>query len=300
MNTSRLTSLFTSTFLSLALGMAASSACGEQIAYEGFTYGSSPNLAGANGGSGWGGQWFKLSSIPTGVTTEGLSWPGLPTSVGSAFTAGFASVDYTRYSRAIAPFTAPDDVVYVSFLFRPNVGFGVGGGLAFGTWENGMVVGLVPGSGKYGLSGFTGPSSLTSKSVAQNETVLLVASARKTAGNTITWSLHVNPSVGGSEPQTAAATMSIPGTALPQAVVLYNDGGYSTDEIRVATTWASALGQLSEPCVGDLDGDGAVGGADLGILLSDWGGDTAADLNNDDVVDGADLGMLLGAWGECA
>jgi hypothetical protein len=52
----------------------------------------------------------------------------------------------------------------------------------------------------------------------------------------------------------------------------------------------------AEPAiVGDLNGDGVVDGADLGILLSEWGG-PGADLNGDGVVDGADLGILLAAW----
>jgi hypothetical protein len=59
------------------------------------------------------------------------------------------------------------------------------------------------------------------------------------------------------------------------------------------------LGQIIPDCVGDLNGDGAVDGGDLGVLLSGWGGTGAADLNGDGVVDGADLGVLLGAWGPC-
>ena len=49
---------------------------------------------------------------------------------------------------------------------------------------------------------------------------------------------------------------------------------------------------------GDLDGDGDVDGADLGLLLGDFGisGPSIADLNHDGRVDGADLGILLGAW----
>lgn len=53
------------------------------------------------------------------------------------------------------------------------------------------------------------------------------------------------------------------------------------------------------PCVAtpDLDGNGIVEGADLGLLLGAWAtGDCAADLNGDGVVNGADLGILLGAW----
>jgi len=54
-------------------------------------------------------------------------------------------------------------------------------------------------------------------------------------------------------------------------------------------------------CVGDLNGDGVVDGADLGILLNAWGPcpGCPADLDGNGVVDGADLGILLNAWGPC-
>ena len=60
----------------------------------------------------------------------------------------------------------------------------------------------------------------------------------------------------------------------------------------------------SPPSKFDLNGDGIVNGADLGILLSGWGpcgtGPCAADINRDGRVDGSDLGLLLSAWGSCA
>jgi len=56
----------------------------------------------------------------------------------------------------------------------------------------------------------------------------------------------------------------------------------------------------ASPLMGDLNGDGVVDGADLGIMLGAWGaataGASAADLNADGNVDGADMGALLGAW----
>jgi len=55
----------------------------------------------------------------------------------------------------------------------------------------------------------------------------------------------------------------------------------------------------TQTCPQDLNGDGTVDGADLGILLGQWGGAGSADLNGDGVVDGADLGILLAAWGPC-
>ena len=55
-------------------------------------------------------------------------------------------------------------------------------------------------------------------------------------------------------------------------------------------------------CTGDLFEDGQINGADLGILLSQWGPATSAtvsDLDGSGVVDGADLGILLAGWGPC-
>lgn len=46
----------------------------------------------------------------------------------------------------------------------------------------------------------------------------------------------------------------------------------------------------------DLNGDGHVDGADLGLLLAAWGSSGPGDVNGDGVVDGADLGQLLAAW----
>jgi hypothetical protein len=47
----------------------------------------------------------------------------------------------------------------------------------------------------------------------------------------------------------------------------------------------------------DLNGDGTVNGADLGLLLAGWGSPGPADLNGDGSVNGADLGLLLASWG---
>jgi len=56
----------------------------------------------------------------------------------------------------------------------------------------------------------------------------------------------------------------------------------------------------NEPgCTGDVDGDGEVGSADLGALLSAWGSNGAADFDGSDVVDSTDLGILLTNWGTC-
>ena len=74
--------------------------------------------------------------------------------------------------------------------------------------------------------------------------------------------------------------------------------------IRVATD-APAVPEVDAvvavqpaPHPADLNGDGAVAGADLGLLLGAWGtcASCTADLDRNGEVNGADLGLLLGAW----
>jgi hypothetical protein len=52
----------------------------------------------------------------------------------------------------------------------------------------------------------------------------------------------------------------------------------------------------------DLFRDSNINGADLGILLAQWGeanAQTVSDINRDGAVDGIDLGLLLSFWGPC-
>jgi hypothetical protein len=51
-------------------------------------------------------------------------------------------------------------------------------------------------------------------------------------------------------------------------------------------------------CPYDLNGDGAVNGGDLALVLAGWNG-TEPDLNGDGVVAGADLAIILAMWESC-
>ncbi len=81
-------------------------------------------------------------------------------------------------------------------------------------------------------------------------------------------------------------------------------GSYSAT-VNVTSTLRIDGPPQTGACVGDLNLDGVVNGADLGLMLGAWGacsGGTPGcigDLNLDGVVNGADLGLLLGAWGAC-
>jgi len=91
--------------------------------------------------------------------------------------------------------------------------------------------------------------------------------------------------------------------------------GVSTLATIDPSTGAEAtIGSMGLPCIvglswgppvpaasADLNQDGTVDGADLGVLLAAWrpcpAGCCPADLNRDGTVDGADLGLMLAAWG---
>lgn len=60
--------------------------------------------------------------------------------------------------------------------------------------------------------------------------------------------------------------------------------------------------ECASDCLGDLDGSGDVGAADLAALLSQWGpcgGTCTADFDGDGNVGAPDLATLLSAWGDC-
>lgn len=61
----------------------------------------------------------------------------------------------------------------------------------------------------------------------------------------------------------------------------------------------AAMAATPLACAADLNGDGKVDGADLGMLLANWGKPGATDLNGDGTTDGADQAILMGQWGPC-
>ncbi len=98
-----------------------------------------------------------------------------------------------------------------------------------------------------------------------------------------------------------------PQPAEPQIVATHGfvnpDGPYATAALGFSTSashveFGDIWFQTVDPAgiFGDLNGDGVVNGADLGILLSNWGGGGVGDLNGDGIVTGADLGILLSSW----
>ena len=74
--------------------------------------------------------------------------------------------------------------------------------------------------------------------------------------------------------------------------------GFSQDQILCSEI---CITPPPTDCSSDLNGDGLVNGADLGLLLLEWGrleycSGCTPDLNGDCIVNGADLGLLLLDW----
>ena len=76
-----------------------------------------------------------------------------------------------------------------------------------------------------------------------------------------------------------------------------NSGSVVEAAVDGVSMFINASGVTCEALEGDVNHDGIVDGADLGILLGAWGeAFVDSDINLDGVVDGADLGLLLGGW----
>jgi hypothetical protein len=76
----------------------------------------------------------------------------------------------------------------------------------------------------------------------------------------------------------------------------FTDFDVRLDNIRIAACHLPS-------CPSDLNDDGLVDGADLTMLLGEWGlcqEECPGDINGDGIVDGTDLTIVLGDWGPCA
>lgn len=87
------------------------------------------------------------------------------------------------------------------------------------------------------------------------------------------------------------------GIAEVRVRVIARDDRFQTASDGDSTAFSITAG--AGGCLGDLDGDGAVGAPDLARILSNWGGAGEGDLDDDGVVGAADLAVLLGSWGDC-
>jgi hypothetical protein len=159
----------------------------------------------------------------------------------------------------------------------------------------------------YGV--FTSGNNVNAGTSAANPTAMPIAAITKGAAVNPNGSLIIRP-VTSIDPRAANAAVTSVGTAP-------NDGFFEQAQFRGAFSstgnwlcgWTAvdAYGinvappggcVIAAPCPADLNGDGVVGGADLGGLLAAWG-TNGGDIDGNGDTDGADLGVLLAGWGNC-
>ena len=103
---------------------------------------------------------------------------------------------------------------------------------------------------------------------------------------------------GGFAPGLAVTT----GVAPKQIAIGDVDGDGDLDVATANRDSNNATIALNDSCpdqgiAGDLNGDGAVNGADAGLLLVAWGtSDPNADIDGSGLVDGADIGIMMANW----
>lgn len=208
----------------------------ELIAHEGFAYTAGEDLAGQNGGLGWSGPWGTPGGWPVTIGA-----PGLNTTDGSAVTA--PRTDTTNdpiafYGRDLATaLGTTDSTVYFAFELRPDEGYGFYGGLNLVGATGGVYAGLSGNQTTYGLEGpGEGDLTLTSVPATVDEIVFLVVRIGFQSGAD-TIDLFVNPGALLSTPD----AMTSYDLGILDNIYLNNAGGYTTDEIRIGTTYADVM-----------------------------------------------------------
>lgn len=227
------------------------------IAYEGFDYASGSDIRGQNGGTGWasGSSWSGYApsvTWPGLVTSSGLSYGSLAIQGNALTTATTPGIDpppsSAIYWRNLPGFGQDGTTLYVSFLFRPETGFGYYGGVNLtDDIGNGIYVGKSGATG-YDTYGLEGPLNNIDSSVfpvTAGETAFIVLRAEFLSGND-SYSIFVNPLLDGVEPGIASASKTdfdpVPGSTLAGTTFNFNNYGYYTiDEIRVGTAYADVM-----------------------------------------------------------
>ena len=110
--------------------------------------------------------------------------------------------------------------------------------------------------------------------------------------------IHADPTYVSNSERVAHIGLGVAAQA-DQVEVAWHEGTIVTLD-DVAANQTITISAPSFCALADSNADGAVDGADLSVVLKDWGpGDGSSDLNNDGVIDGLDLSLLLNSWGPC-
>ena len=213
-------------------------------AYEGFAYPGGSSLAGQAGGSGWGDSWDGSKSALAANIGTGLAFGSLSTLPGSVSSDPPVSGQVAFLSRQLgASIGADNTTTFLSFLLRPDPGFGFYGGVNL----EGLFIGKSGPTTTYGIEGPVNDIDSSKVAATSGRTVLLVLRADFLPGND-RFSLFVDPSPGLPEPSIADSVKTDFDLPPVNFVFVNNAGGWTTDEIRIGSTFASVT-PVPEPAI---------------------------------------------------
>lgn len=176
-----------------------------------------------------------------------------------------------------------------------NGALAVGASVDVGCVFNTTTPGVMPTNITFSAGGGGGGSTVTAPVITSALT------ARISVGQSFTYQITASNSPTGFS-----------ASGLPTGIAVNSTSGVISGALQVAGNYnigisasnaggsgTATLALTATQCASDGNNDGKVDGADLGLMLNQWGQPSPYDLNGDGNTDGADLGIMLAAWGPC-
>jgi hypothetical protein len=271
-------------------------------AYDGFNYTAGADLAGLNGGTGWGGPW-TFNGLSSAVAPASLQYAGLVFEGNAVDTSG-NTPGTTRDFRLVGPFNAGNTSdLWISFLAQAvdttatTQFFGITTYNGNETASQLSLQRLGDGSNEWGIVGNNAALSADVSSdvvVTPGETVLIVAHLDyDTGGGAVAATFYLNPTVGAGIPAESDGVITGPAGSLDFDRIRFasaNGLNWLYDEVRLGTTITDVT-PLNPPDP-DVDGENGVDFADFEIIRDNYlTGTTHAlgDVNFDAKVDHLDF-----------
>jgi sialidase-1 len=290
-------------------------------AYDDFRYASNNILGNKNGGYGWSGGWARnadLSGVANPIieasdlhytnfpfVTEGIRRPVFFSGAGGSM----ARALQTPLDLNI------DETYYFSLLVRTDTD----------VFDNedateALDISLLAGTSQIAAFGVQGDESIyvenigarfstAADTLSKDVEYYLVGKLVAGAGSFDQLFLSVFQSGQAVPTGEAGMTWMLAGTTAMNSTsmidrLMVTGGNAATwvlDELRIGTSFGDVVSNAAPAIIGDLDGDGFVGIADLNIVLSAWNqsvppGNPLADADGDGFVGIADLNVVLGNW----
>jgi hypothetical protein len=231
----------------LVISQAIPSARADLLAYEGFDYAVGLELFSSNGGFGWDGAWADYGPDSALLIGSGSLPSGGVSTIGNH---AFAVSEGTRFRASLRTLASPirfttHETVWISFLVSKTGGPSDAVGI-LDLWNgNRHLLGIGDvqfGDSEPGNWGLEAAGVRTVSDILADDTARLLVTQLDLIGRQA--HLWIDPDInGGNAPLIDTANVSIVyrGVGFDEVEIWIEGGGYRFDELRIATTFASAV-----------------------------------------------------------